>query len=98
MSNIDEVGDLVFSQPMSTAEEVAQTILDLCGNPRIEQSMPPVSGLLTTLTYLFPWLGRTMRPMLVRKGQREKQKWKARRKQVESGGKERKPKSDGNSK
>ena len=95
MSNIDEVGDLVLSQPMSTAEEVAQTILDLCGNTRIEQSMPPVSGLLTTLTYLFPWLGRTMRPMLVRKGQREKQKWKARRKQVEASGKAQKPRSDG---
>ena len=95
MSNIDEVGDLVFSQPMSTAEEVAQTILDLCGNQRIEQSLPPVSGLLTTLTYLSPWLGRSMRPMLVRKGQREKQKWKARRKQTESENKKQKSGSSG---
>ena len=85
MENIDEVGDLVFSQPMSTAEEVAQTILDLCGNDRIEQSMPPVSGLLTTATYLFPWLGRAVRPSLVKKGQREKAKWKARQKTDENG-------------
>ena len=89
MSNIDEVGDLVFSQPMSTAEEVAQTILDLCGNQRIEQSMPPVSGLLTTVTYLFPWLGRAMRPTLIRKGQREKEKWKARKRQAEAADKAR---------
>jgi len=86
MSNIDEVGDLVFSQPMSTPEDVAQTILDLCGNQRIEQSMPPVSGFLTTMTYLFPWLGRAMRPMLIRKGQKEKEKWKARKRQAEAAG------------
>ena len=80
MENIDEVGDLVFSQPMSTAEEVAQTILDLCGNERMEESMPAVSGLLTTVTYLFPAIGRAMRPSLIKKGQREKEKWKARMK------------------
>ena len=80
MSEIDNVTDLTFSQPMSTAEEVAQAILDLCGNTRTEQSMPPVSGVLTTMTYLFPWLGRAMRPLLARKGRREKEKWKARRK------------------
>lgn len=76
MSDIDEVSDLTFSQPISTAEEVAQTILDLCGNHRLEQAMPPSSGVLTTLSYLFPWLGRSIRPMLVRKGQREKEKWR----------------------
>ena len=89
MSNIDEVGDLIFSQPISTPEEVAQTILDLCGNRRIGQSMPPVSGLLTTMTYLFPSLGRAMRPMLARKGQREKEKWKVRKREAEAAEKER---------
>ncbi|MDJ0940296.1 MAG: SDR family NAD(P)-dependent oxidoreductase [Woeseiaceae bacterium] len=78
MSEIDSVGDLTFSQPMSTAEEVAQAILDLCGNTQVEQSMPAFSGYLTTLTYLFPWLGRAVRPMLLRKGQRAKKEWKAR--------------------
>ena len=70
MNDIDNVSDLTFSQPLSTADEVAQAILDLCGNARREQSMPAMSGVLTTMTYLFPWMGRQMRPFLERRGQR----------------------------
>lgn len=85
MDDIDGVSDLTFSQPMSTAEDVAQVILDLCGNNRREQSMPAISGLLTTLTYLSPSLGRAVRPLLEKKGQRTKKalKAKARRKKRE---------------
>lgn len=77
MSDIDAVSDLTFSQPISTADEVAQVILDLCGNNQREQSMPAISGLLTTLIYLMPWLGRIVKPALQRKGQRVKAKLKA---------------------
>ena len=79
MSDIDGVSDLTFSQPISTAEEVAQTILDLCGNRIREQCMPYSSGLLTTFAYLAPWLSRSIRPMLERKGQRVKRALKAAR-------------------
>ena len=79
MADIDGVSDITFSQPISTADEVAQTILDLCGNAQREQSMPPVSGVLTTVMYLMPWLGRWVRPMLERKGARVKRDLKARR-------------------
>ncbi|MDH3469563.1 MAG: SDR family NAD(P)-dependent oxidoreductase [Gammaproteobacteria bacterium] len=77
MSDMNKVSDITFSQPMSTAEEVAQTILDLCGNKINEKTMPPISGFLATLTYLVPWIGRQMRPVLERKGQRVKKKLKA---------------------
>jgi short-subunit dehydrogenase len=77
MSDIDQVSDLTFSQPISTADEVAQTILDLCGNKQREQSMPAFSGYLTTLSYLLPWLARLVQPMLQRKGRRVKAKIKA---------------------
>jgi short-subunit dehydrogenase len=77
MSNIDTVTDLTFSQPLSTAEEVASEILDLCGNTKRERSMPPISGLLTTLTYLVPGIGRLMRPVLEKKGRRVKRQLKA---------------------
>ncbi|MEM8817546.1 MAG: SDR family oxidoreductase [Pseudomonadota bacterium] len=79
MADIDEVSDLTFSQPLSTAEEVAQTVLDLCGNSLREQSMPPSSGFLTTLMYLMPWLGKRVRPMLERKGARVKRELKQRK-------------------
>lgn len=84
MANIDATSDLTFSQPLSTADEVAQTILDLCGNRIREQSMPPISGWLTTMAYLFPWLNPKLRPMLERKGARVKAKLKAERKRRES--------------
>lgn len=77
MSDVDKVSDITFSQPMSTAEEVAQTILDLCGNNIREKSMPAISGLLTTISYLFPWIARQIKPALERKGQRVKKKLKA---------------------
>ena len=77
MSNIDIVPDLTFSQPMSTADQVATEIMKLCSNNKMERSMPPISGVLTTLTYLFPGIGRTLRPVLERRGRRVKRRLKA---------------------
>ena len=80
MDNLDEVDDIVFSQPMSTAEDVAQTILDLCGNNLAEQDMPVSSGILATLAYLMPWLAKLLRPSLQKKGARVKARLKAEQK------------------
>ena len=77
MDNIDIVTDLTFSQPLSTAEQCAQEILSLCGDNRRESSMPPISGFLTLLTYLFPSIGRAMRPVLEKKGRRVKRALKS---------------------
>ena len=77
MADMDKTADITFSQPMSTAEEVAQNILDLCGNSIREVTMPALSGLLTTVSYLFPWVSRQMKPVLERKGQRVKKELKA---------------------
>ena len=77
LDDIDKTSDLTFSQPMSTAEEVAQAILDLCGNNQREQAMPAISGALTMVAYLVPWLGRVLRPTLERKGSRVKKELKA---------------------
>ena len=83
MAEIDATSDITFSQPLSTAEEVAQAILDLCGNSVREQSMPRLSGWLTTVMYLFTWLGTRVRPMLERKGAKVKAGIKAERKRRE---------------
>jgi len=81
MSDIDQVSDLTFSQSISTADEVAQAILDLCGDNRREKSLPAISGLLTTLIYLMPWLARIVQPLLERKGARVKRRLKAQARQ-----------------
>lgn len=77
MTNIDAVADITFSQPLSTAYEVAEVVMDLVVNDTRERSMPPVSGWLTTLSYLFPRLGLWLRPALLRKGRRVKARLKA---------------------
>lgn len=77
MENIDVVTDLTFSQPLSTAEEVAEVIVNLAVNNKRERSMPPVSGFLTTLTYLVPAVGRLVRPMLEGRGRKVKRRLKA---------------------
>ena len=82
MQHLDEVDDIVFSQPMSTAEEVAQAILDLCGNQVREQDMPVSSGILATAAYLMPWIARFIRPTLERKGARVKARLKAEHKRA----------------
>jgi len=77
MSNLDVVSDLTLSQPISTADDVAEAILDLCGNSQREKAMPAITGVLTTLNYVMPWLGQLIRPMLERKGARVKRDLKA---------------------
>jgi hypothetical protein len=72
MEHLGEIDDIVLSQPMSSAGEVAQTILDLCGNRLSEQDMPVFSGILATFAYLMPWLAKIIRPPLERKGARVK--------------------------
>jgi len=84
MDDMDKVSDITFSQPMSSAEQVAQIVLDLCGNNIREESVPKKSGVLATVIGLMPWLGRLLRPSLERKGQRMKKKLKAERKRLES--------------
>lgn len=77
MDDMDKVSDITFSQPMSSATDVAQSVLDLCGNNIIEESIPRRSGILTAVIGLMPWLGRLVRPTLEQKGQRVKKKLKA---------------------
>jgi short-subunit dehydrogenase len=84
MADIDATSDLTFSQPISTADEVAQAILDLCGNNVREQAMPRLSGWLTMIMYVFPWLSPKIRPFLERKGATVKTRLKAERKRRES--------------
>lgn len=85
MAELDQTADIVFSQPMSTAEDVAQTILDMCGNKQNEVAMPRITGFLTTINYLFPWIGRAIRPMLDKKGARVKAQLKAEQKRRATG-------------
>lgn len=74
----ESVPDLVFSQPMSTAEEIADLIVACAVDGRTERSKPQLSHVTATLGYLFPRLPPLLRPALERKGRRAKARYRAR--------------------
>jgi len=78
MDEIDQVEDIVYSQPMSTADEVAESVMKIARAEAVEISMPEMSGRLTTIAYLFPGLRRALRPRLYKIGRKNKEKYKKR--------------------
>ncbi|TNE43550.1 MAG: SDR family NAD(P)-dependent oxidoreductase [Deltaproteobacteria bacterium] len=76
MSDIDEVADITFSQTMSTADQVAALVLDCAADGKPERTIPQMGGFLTNLGYLLPGVYRMLRPMMQRKGRRNKAKYK----------------------
>jgi short-subunit dehydrogenase len=79
MDNLDEVEDIVFSQPMSSAEQVANAIMKLAKGRRTEIAMPASSGWLLKLAYLSTSLRRMLRPMFYEKGRKNKEKYRHKR-------------------
>jgi short-subunit dehydrogenase len=76
---IDTVPPLVFSQPMSTADEIADLIIASAEDGARERVKPAFTAKMATAGYLFPALRRVLLPVFERKGEREKQKFMARR-------------------
>jgi hypothetical protein len=79
LDDIDGVPDLVFSQPMSSAEQVAELIVRCVRDGKAERALPVLSGWLANLAYLCPPLARALRPALERRGRRAKASYRARR-------------------
>jgi len=74
MENIDDVPDLVFAQPMSTADDIAKLILDCAADGAAERVRPQASGYLATAGYLFPALSRLMLPLMAWRGKAVKER------------------------
>jgi hypothetical protein len=66
---IEGVSPLVFSQPMSTAAEVADAVVRAIEGGSADVAIPARSGLLATAAYLLPGLARWLRPRLARRGE-----------------------------
>ena len=79
MENLDDVPDLIFAQPMSTADEVAQLILDCAADGTVERVIPQMTGYLATAGYLFPALRSVMLPLMERRGKEAKDEYRKRR-------------------
>lgn len=78
MDSIDNTPDIVFSQPMSTADEIADLVLQSASDGERERVKPAVSARLATLGYLLPNMRRALKPRLEAKGRKEKAKYRAR--------------------
>jgi NAD(P)-dependent dehydrogenase (short-subunit alcohol dehydrogenase family) len=77
--SFEELPDLVFSQPMSTAASVAGAVLRAIETRRGEIDVPRLSGMLATLGYLSPRLFVALRPLLEKRGARNKRRFLSRR-------------------
>ncbi len=76
---ISQVPDLVFSQPMSSAEQVADAILACIAGNKPEIALPRLSGALATMGYVFPSLATRLRPLLERRGAAAKARYAQRK-------------------
>jgi short-subunit dehydrogenase len=79
MAELDTVSDLTMSQPLVTADQVAALVVACAIDGKLERATPRLSGALATAGYLAPGLRRVLKPMLERRGRRNKQKLRERR-------------------
>jgi short-subunit dehydrogenase len=70
--DLEKVSNLTFSQPMSTADEVADAVMAAIRDGTEEIAVPWLSGKLCTLGYLSPGLLKLLQPSMERRGARAK--------------------------
>jgi hypothetical protein len=73
------VPDIVFSQPLSGAEEIADAVVRAVDGRMFDVDVPVLSGKLATLGYLAPRLLAAFRPALAKRGAKNKALLVARR-------------------
>ncbi len=78
--DIDTVPDVVFSQPMSSADQIADGVLECIRTRKAEIVIPRQSGRLATAAYLMPALARRLQPSLEKRGKEKKAAYVARKK------------------
>ncbi len=73
-ADIHNVSEITFSQPMSTSEDCAAAVLACLQGKQspMEIDLPFASGKLATLGYLSPRIRALLRPLLERRGARNK--------------------------
>jgi short-subunit dehydrogenase len=75
--DLDQVSDITFSQPMSTADQVADAVVSCLDRPSTEIAMPASSGLLSTVGYTLPFVQGALRSVLTKRGAKNKAAYKA---------------------
>jgi short-subunit dehydrogenase len=78
LDEIDDVPDIVFGNPMSTADEVAALIVESAVDGRRERTIPVSTGVLARLGAALPPLRRAFVPSIERRGKAAKEAFRAR--------------------
>jgi len=72
LDELDDVPDIVFANPMSTADEVAALIVESAVDGRRERTIPARTGALARLGAAVPSLRRALTPTMTRRGKSAK--------------------------
>ncbi|MEZ4288355.1 MAG: SDR family oxidoreductase [Polyangiales bacterium] len=73
--DVETVPNIVFSQPMSSADEIAELVVECALDGKVERCRPTVGAKMATMGYLFPSLRRALAPALDRKGAKNKKRF-----------------------
>jgi short-subunit dehydrogenase len=82
LGDLSTVPDIVLSQPMVTADEVAQAVLQCIDERTEDVAVPRRSGRLATMAYLMPDFAKRIRPALEKRGARNRKAILARRRSM----------------
>jgi short-subunit dehydrogenase len=74
--DIDSVPDVVFANPMSSADEVAELVLACAADGRRERTIPVQTGVLARVAAAVPKLSRLVKPVMARKGRAKKARYR----------------------
>lgn len=74
MDHLENVSYLTLSQPISSADEVAGDVLACIEDGSVERCRPKRSGQLAKLAYVWPGIRKVLRPIMERKGKRNKER------------------------
>ncbi len=77
LDDLDAVPDLVFSQPMSSPEEIADAVLACAADGQRERTIPQLTGWLARLSSAVPNARRALMPVLERQGRAAKERFRA---------------------
>lgn len=75
-AELDHVPDLVFSAPLSTADDIAELVLESALDGRRERTHPRHTGALARLGSMIPGLRRALVPTMEKQGRLAKQRFR----------------------
>jgi hypothetical protein len=78
LDEIDDVPNIVFATPMSTADEVAALVVESAVDGRRERTIPAATGVLARLGAAVPPMRRALMPTMERRGKAAKEAFRAR--------------------